>query len=93
MLNEFTRNFEYKIDHISKTKNLKNLKFGSAFVCASFGTKKVVDIFGRLLRSKGPVNFEYKIYHNSKNKIAKIGKFIFHSFHYIADLSCKYGHF
>ena len=77
---QFTRNFEYKIDHFSKTKYRKNRKFGSAFVseyCASYGTKKI-DIFcwlSRLKDSEDCVNFEYKIDHNSRNQI---GKLIFH---------------
>ena len=37
---QFTTNVEYKIDHISKTKNCKIVKFSAKFVsehCASFG--------------------------------------------------------
>ena len=51
---QYNRNFEYKIDHISKTKNRINLKIGSAFVsehCTAFGTKEI-DIFGLLSSSK-----------------------------------------
>ena len=38
---QFTRNFEYKIDHIWKTNNCKKLNFSSVFVsehCTTFGT-------------------------------------------------------
>ena len=73
----FTRNFEYKIDHISKTKNQKNLKFHSAFVSehAHLLGQFVFNIFlVSLLRSKYlkySVNFEYKINYKSKNKSFK----------------------
>ena len=46
---EFTMNFDYKINHISKTKNHKNWKFGSAFVSerSAFLGIIFVDNFGQ----------------------------------------------
>ena len=60
---QFTTNVEYKIDHISKTKNLKIIKLSVKSVskqCASFGTKKC---------SNETKNFEHKV--KKKNSISE----------------------
>ena len=70
----FTKNFEYKIDHISKTKNRKNLKISSAFVsehCAIFRNIHLFWQFGSLFCEDSSIRS-----HISKTKKRKAVYFI-----------------
>ena len=84
---QFSKNFQYKINHIPKTKNYKNLKIKFAFVsehCASFGGKKCGHFFVKILRIVNHIS------------ITKNDKKIFHRFQSIAQLfgtKTQYGHF
>ena len=75
---KFTTNVEYKIYHISKTKNHKIVKLSARSVsehCTYFGTKKKIRPFKKFWTTI-----------SQKLKIAKVGILIFHTFQNIAQL-------
>ena len=89
---QITENFENKIDHISKNKNLKiNFSYVSDH-CASFGTRHFLAIFGNFFAVYLPKFFNTKSIRSQKTKNRKNHRKKIHRFQNIWKKT-QFGHF